>query len=106
MISASVDDRTPEERSLEVVNFFTRSYKQPLSKSKHQIRKSRYDSISLYLSPGPMYSGGCCSVESLGEYADIDANRHHFFRDEYNDLNAAYDQEILEELVKGGMYHT
>jgi glutamate--cysteine ligase catalytic subunit len=40
VISASVDDRTPEERG-----------EKPLKNNKHRINKSRYDSIDSYLSP-------------------------------------------------------
>lgn len=53
VISGSVDDRSPAERGVA-----------PLTgkgSAKHRIKKSRYDSISLYLSPGPNYSGGCCN---------------------------------------------
>ncbi|VDP85464.1 unnamed protein product [Echinostoma caproni] len=66
LISASVDDRTEEERGLK-----------PLGGNKFVLPKSRYDSISSYLSP-------------MGEA--------------YNDLPLVYDQEFFQELIDGGKF--
>jgi glutamate--cysteine ligase catalytic subunit len=67
IISASVDDRTPAERG-EVPN------------AKQQyITKSRYDSISTYISPFPT------------------------LRNEYNDLDIRTDAKTFETLVAAGM---
>ena len=90
VISASVDDRTPQERD-------------PNSNGKYHINKSRYDSISLYLSPGPMYSGGCCSAENLSELNNEELNKHHYFKPEYNDLNPPFDADIKSRLEQGGV---
>lgn len=92
VIAGSVDDRTREERGLE-----------PLEKSMANISKSRYDSISWYLSPGPNYSGGDCNPDepdfskpSLGS---------GFYKDAYNDLDIATDADIYKMLVDGGVDH-
>ena len=76
---------------------------QPLKKSKYQIPKSRYDSISNYLSPGPIYSGGCCSIEDLTELDDDDDNSYHYFHEEYNDLSTPYDEDVYKRLREGGI---
>jgi glutamate--cysteine ligase catalytic subunit len=94
VISASVDDRSPLERGLD-------------GNSKGLISKSRYDSISLYLSPGPAYSGGCCSGgdDSYPDsYGDPSSNlpKGSFFKPEFNDLNVSYDSKIFEQLKEGG----
>ncbi|XP_078356299.1 glutamate--cysteine ligase catalytic subunit-like [Oculina patagonica] len=65
VISAAMDDRTPEERGLE-----------PLKENRFVIPKSRYDSISTYLSPeGNMY----------------------------NDIDLVYDKEICQQLMDAGI---
>ncbi|CAH8608017.1 unnamed protein product [Dicrocoelium dendriticum] len=65
IISASVDDRTEEERGLK-----------PLSSDRFVIPKSRYDSISSYLSP-------------MGA--------------SYNDIHLVYDQEHYHTLINSGV---
>ncbi|THD19327.1 Glutamate--cysteine ligase catalytic subunit [Fasciola hepatica] len=67
LISASVDDRTEEERGLK-----------PLKENKFVLPKSRYDTVSSYLSP-------------MGEA--------------YNDIPLVYDPEFYEELISGGVDH-
>lgn len=67
IIAASVDDRTREERGIE-----------PLKECKFRINKSRYDSISNYLSP-------------LGQ--------------KYNDINLVYDEAIYRQLKDAGIDH-
>lgn len=68
VVSASVDDRTEEERGLK-----------PLKKSRFRMPKSRYASVSLYIS-------------------DV-----WFNRPEYNDINAPYDQAIYDRLLAHGL---
>ncbi|TPX63001.1 glutamate---cysteine ligase [Powellomyces hirtus] len=96
VISGSVDDRTIEERGLK-----------PLEHSKFRIKKSRYDSISNYLSPGPMYSGGCNTPDvaniPLEKLASIPSKGMEFYKDEYNDLDTVYDKDIYRQLVDGGV---
>ncbi|KAM3173028.1 hypothetical protein ACTXT7_013332 [Hymenolepis weldensis] len=65
IISASVDDRTEEERGLK-----------PLENDRFRIPKSRYGSVSAYISP----EGGA-----------------------YNDTSIPYDKEIYEELQAAGI---
>lgn len=98
VISASVDDRSSVERGLE-------------GPSKDCISKSRYDSISLYLSPGPVYSGGCCSGSGDRdvddhkppiENSDSSKKASGSFFPELNDLNVPYDPKIYEQLKEGG----
>mmetsp|Transcript_962 Transcript_962/g.1358 ORF Transcript_962/g.1358 Transcript_962/m.1358 type:complete len:854 (-) Transcript_962:240-2801(-) len=67
VISQSVDDRTPEERGLNGA-----------AKEKH-IRKSRYDSISCYISDSKDY------------------------KEMYNDLNPKIDKETYNRLIKAGV---
>ncbi len=69
VIAASVDDRTEEERGLEVgrderavVHLTTTS--QPLKNDRWRIPKSRYDSVDLYISN---------DERNKPEYHDIDA---------------------------------
>jgi glutamate--cysteine ligase catalytic subunit len=91
VISNSVDDRTKEERKQE-----------PLSKSRFEIPKSRYDSISTYLSSGPSYSGGCAGMpidEKSG--ARLAGN---YYKEKYNDIPLVYDEKIYGELTKNGMF--
>ncbi|KAI9203672.1 glutamate-cysteine ligase-domain-containing protein [Polychytrium aggregatum] len=104
VISASVDDRTKEERGEE-----------PLNSSRFRIPKSRYDSINLYLSPGPNYSGGCTkphrtSASGTDSHDDfhspVDTSvpiRANFYKDKYNDLNIPFDKEIHKTLQDGGV---
>ncbi|TFY62650.1 hypothetical protein EVJ58_g3733 [Rhodofomes roseus] len=68
VISACVDDRTEEERGVK-----------PLKENRFRIPKSRYSSVSLYLSD------------------------HWMHRPEYNDIDAPYDQAIFERLQKHGI---
>ncbi|KAJ3194100.1 hypothetical protein HK101_003488 [Irineochytrium annulatum] len=86
IIAASVDDRTKEERG-----------ELPLKNDKFRIPKSRYESISTYLSPGPNYSGGCS-----GDPADLEVPAN-FFKPEYNDIPLVYDQSIYKELMENGV---
>lgn len=65
VIAGAVDDRTPEERGLE-----------PLKENRFVIPKSRYDSISTYLSP--------------------EGNK-------YSDIDLVYDKEIFQQLVEAGI---
>ncbi|PFX25482.1 Glutamate--cysteine ligase catalytic subunit [Stylophora pistillata] len=65
IISESTDDRTPEERGLE-----------PLKENRYVIPKSRYDSVSTYL-----------SAEGNG----------------YNDIDLVYDEDIYQQLVVAGV---
>ena len=52
-----------------------------------------------------MYSGGCCSVENLNDMADeMDPNTYHYYKDAYNDLNIAFDKNILDQLIEGGKF--
>lgn len=107
VISASVDDRTKEERC-----------EQPLDKSRFVIPKSRYGSINSYLSPGPNYSGGCTSPHKPGLGGEIShpaitgntpintsmpVRAADFYKERYNDLNAPYDQDIFKTLINEGV---
>ncbi|KAJ3270551.1 hypothetical protein HK104_004897, partial [Borealophlyctis nickersoniae] len=100
IIAGSVDDRTPAERGM-----------QPLDgspTSRFRINKSRYDSISLYLSPGPNYSGGCCESPEVptpppGKVSDVPTRGGAFYKDKYNDLDVAHDEKILAQLIEGGV---
>lgn len=65
VIAGSVDDRTPEEMGIK-----------PLQENRFVIPKSRYDSISTYLSP--------------------EGNK-------YNDIDLVHDQEICQQLVDAGI---
>ncbi|KAJ3214458.1 hypothetical protein HDU67_001643 [Dinochytrium kinnereticum] len=85
VISGSVDDRTKEERGLE-----------PLQSSRFVIPKSRYDSISTYLTAGPNYSGGCSSVKENGEV-------HSYYKSKYNDIPLVHDKDIYAELLEKGV---
>ncbi|CAH8838415.1 unnamed protein product [Trichobilharzia szidati] len=68
IISASVDDRTEEERGLK-----------PLCNDRFVIPKSRFDSVSLYLSP-------------MGNA--------------FNDIPLVYNKEYYDTLIKEGVDHT
>ncbi|KAI8850474.1 catalytic subunit of glutamate-cysteine ligase [Chytridium lagenaria] len=85
VISGSVDDRTKEERG-----------ESPLKDSRFAIPKSRYASISRYLSTGPNYSGGCCSVK---EGEDIQS----YYKPKYNDIPLVHDKDIYAELLENGV---
>lgn len=67
VIAGSVDCRTREERGLE-----------PLKNNKFRINKSRYDSISSYLSPE---------------------------NEKYNDINIVHDKGLYRRLREGGIDH-
>lgn len=94
VISGSVDDRTKEERGII-----------PLMNDSFRIKKSRYDSISLYLSPGPVVSGGCCGTVKVMNEDGVEEERviADYYKDEYNDLNPAFDEQIFEELKSKGI---
>ncbi|KAI8802202.1 glutamate-cysteine ligase-domain-containing protein [Cladochytrium replicatum] len=84
VIAGAVDDRTREERGLD-----------PLENSRFVIPKSRYDSVSHYLSNGPNYSGpGGCSTDDV---------RGNFYKEKYNDYDLVYDKSIHARLIEGGM---
>ncbi|RDX47958.1 glutamate-cysteine ligase catalytic subunit [Lentinus brumalis] len=68
VVSASVDDRTEEERGLK-----------PLKESRFRIPKSRYASVSLYIS------------------------EYWMNRPEYNDIEAPHDPDIFERLRQHGV---
>lgn len=71
IVSASVDDRTREERGLE-----------PLKNSRFRIPKSRYGSISSYISQDKL------------------------FKPEYNDLDLVIDNDIKSKLLNEGLDDT
>lgn len=101
VISASVDDRTAEERG-----------KEPLTKSRFKIPKSRYGSISSYLSPGPDFNG-CGNPKnrpSLGLQKTLEDNVlsnplevRDFWKAKYNDIDLVIDPDIHKKLVENGM---
>ena len=82
MISASVDDRSKQERGIH-----------DLKTDRFVINKSRYDSISKYLSPGPTV---CCE-ESDGK------SHGQYFEQDYDDLNVAIDEDLFNELKNAGV---
>ncbi|KAJ3223275.1 hypothetical protein HK099_001316 [Clydaea vesicula] len=88
IIAASVDDRTQEERGVK-----------NLENCRFRIKKSRYDSINSYLSPGPSYSGGC------GPEINRSSSSVHgdFFKHKYDDLNPAFDDKIYRDLLDAGV---
>lgn len=67
VIAQAVDDRTREELGEE-----------PLKNSRFVIPKSRYETISTYLSPQP------------------------FFKEKYNDTELVHDKKIYQELIDAG----
>ncbi|KAJ3079501.1 hypothetical protein HK100_010402, partial [Physocladia obscura] len=93
VISASVDDRTKQERGLE-----------PLTTSRFNIPKSRYASISTYLSPGPSYSGGCCSDPDTisPQESGLPPAQKTYYDPKYNDIPLVYDKDIHKELKENG----
>ncbi|KAI8908561.1 glutamate-cysteine ligase-domain-containing protein [Gorgonomyces haynaldii] len=86
VIAGSVDDRTPQELG-----------KEPLKTDRFVMHKSRYDSISRFLSTGPNYSGGCSGLRS----GDLQGTE--YFKPEYNDIPFSHDPEIYDILVSGGV---
>ncbi|KAJ1566792.1 hypothetical protein HK405_008395 [Cladochytrium tenue] len=84
VIAASVDDRTKEERSI-----------QPLSSSRFAIPKSRYESISTYLSPGPRHLGCNSAADDDEDFVAGD-----LWKDKYNDIPLVHDETIKEKLVQ------
>lgn len=111
-----MDDRSKEERGVS-----------PLNNDKFRIPKSRYDSITQYLSPGPSYSGGCgpespvnndalsnsdgmksASIEGGGGMSDSAYSTHSvhgdFFKPAYDDLNSVYDTKIFNDLRDAGKF--
>ncbi|KXS18037.1 GCS-domain-containing protein [Gonapodya prolifera JEL478] len=121
-ISGSVDDRTREERGLE-----------PLRTSTYRIPKSRYDSVSLYLSGGPNYSGGCgfprldmvtprhspegtpqrprsvAEMEDPCGCGDSTSSEKSvdmdYFDDKYNDIPVPINQKVYERLRENDIDH-
>ena len=88
VIAGSVDDRTKQERGLE-----------PLTTDKFVIPKSRYESVSRYLSPGPNVSGTCASKPDFNK----ESEGSQFYKPEYNDLPEIYDEQIYQQLIDGGV---
>ena len=88
VIAGSVDDRTRQERSLE-----------PLTTDRFVIPKSRYDSVTRYLSPGPNVSGTCAHEPDFNR--ETEGSR--YYKPEYNDLPEVYDKEIYTQLIEGGV---
>ena len=93
VVAASVDDRTEEERGLKVRLPFTlfrvwtlikvsSALFQPLNNNRFRIPKSRYGSVSLYISD---------------EWPN---------RPEYNDIHAPFDPAIFERLQKHGEFES
>lgn len=68
VISGAVDDRTEEERGIK-----------PLKNNRWKIPKSRYDSVSTYISEDPN------------------------LRPEYNDLDLVIDEDVKKRLIDNGM---
>lgn len=101
VISGSVDDRTEEERGLK-----------PLKDSRFRIKKSRYDSIDSYLSPGPQYSRNeqyqNVYARSSKIYYDQNglpkcySNISHY-KPKYNDIELTYDKDIYNQLMANGV---
>ncbi len=102
-IAMSVDDRNRQERGLE-----------PLSDARFRMPKSRYESVSQYLSPGPSYSGGCggfrpeldgstSTIAVSPEEPEAELEWKLPYKDKYNDINAPYDKAIFDELVANGV---
>lgn len=87
VIAGSVDDRNRVERGLEGHG--------------RRIPKSRYESVSRYLSTGPNVSGLCSPEANF----DIPVRGSEFFKTEYNDLPEVMDQNIYDQLVAGGTKH-
>ncbi|KAI9004403.1 glutamate-cysteine ligase-domain-containing protein [Hyaloraphidium curvatum] len=99
VISASVDDRTDEERGLK-----------PLEHNRFRIPKSRYSSTNMYLSTGPGYAEAgelavpgtqtlaAKNVDSNGDVEGTDS-----FKPKYNDLDFPYDKEIYRRLLDNGV---
>ena len=88
VIAGSVDDRTKQERGLE-----------PLTTDKFVIPKSRYESVSRYLSPGPNVSGTCATMPDFNKEAEGSL----YYKSEYNDLPEVYDEKIYQQLIDGGV---
>ncbi|KAJ3369351.1 hypothetical protein HDU91_007272 [Kappamyces sp. JEL0680] len=92
VIAGSVDDRTRQERGLERV-----------------IKKSRYETVSRFLSPGPNVSGkqrranpaaGLCSTTPN---FDKSAKGSKYFKEAYNDIDVPMDHDIYQQLMDGGV---
>jgi glutamate--cysteine ligase catalytic subunit len=88
VIAGSVDDRTRQERGLD-----------PLTTDRFVIPKSRYESVSRYLSPGPNVSGTCQTIPDF----DKSPNGSEYFNTGYNDLPEVYDETIFNALLEEGM---
>lgn len=89
IISDAVDDRTDEERGI-----------LPLKENKYRLRKSRYSTVSYYISSGSDPDPAC--LEKLkkkpssafgGRYYT-----HDFFKKEYNDVDQTIDKAIYHRL--------
>ncbi|KAI9353702.1 glutamate-cysteine ligase-domain-containing protein [Obelidium mucronatum] len=94
VISGSVDDRTREERGLD-----------PLKSSRFNIPKSRYASISTYLSPGPLYSGGCSQDPDVFSpmVTTLPPPKDTYYDAKYNDIPLVHDKDIYKELTQNGI---
>ncbi|KAJ3032037.1 UNVERIFIED_CONTAM: hypothetical protein HDU68_008070 [Siphonaria sp. JEL0065] len=94
VISGSVDDRTKEERGID-----------PLKASRFNIPKSRYASISTYLSPGPLYSGGCSQDPDVFSPAvtSLPPPKDTYYDQKYNDISLVYDEKIYKEFLANGI---
>jgi len=75
------------------------SLPKPLTTSRFRIPKSRYDSISHYLSVGPGYSGGCCNIDLESAENPI---RGDYYKPKYNDIELVYDKDIFQQLKDSG----
>ena len=109
VISGSVDDRTPSERGLE-----------PLDGSpgkQWRIHKSRYGSISSYLSPGPG-PDPCASPAPAptpgiapapapvnGAFINGRGDVPSHWREEYNDIELEIDVDVYAKLCAEGVDH-
>jgi glutamate--cysteine ligase catalytic subunit len=89
IIAGSVDDRSKEERGI-----------LPLNKDRFRIPKSRYESVSSYLSPGPIYSGGCSKLTMKNGQRAVHGD---YYKPEYNDLPLVYDTDIFKRLMEEGV---
>jgi hypothetical protein len=63
------------------------------------INKSRYASVSRYLSTGPNVSGKGCQNNS----ASSAPKGLEFYKPEYNDLEVAVDESIFDRLIDNGI---
>jgi glutamate--cysteine ligase catalytic subunit len=71
----------------------------PLKNYPNVLPKSRYESVSRYLSPGPNYSGLC---KQLPNY-ELESPGQNYFKHEYNDLPEIMNQDVYRQLLDGGV---